>query len=83
MKRVDMRSLAPAAQEERRRQVIGLRERGLTYAEIAQQVGLGFARFHGHRYGLRGRCEIRLPRGREIPDGRMQTATVVELIVPL
>lgn len=35
-----MRSLAPAAQEERRRQVIGLRERGLTYPEIARQVGL-------------------------------------------
>ncbi|KAA5607886.1 IS630 family transposase, partial [Rhodovastum atsumiense] len=34
MKHLDMRSLAPAAQEERRRQVIGLRERGLTYAEI-------------------------------------------------
>ncbi|WP_250265717.1 IS630 family transposase [Rhodovastum atsumiense] len=40
MKHLDMRSLAPAAQEERRRQVIGLRERGLTYAEIAAQVGL-------------------------------------------
>jgi transposase len=40
MKHVDMRSLTPAAQEERRRQVIGLRERGLTYAEIAHQVGL-------------------------------------------
>jgi transposase len=35
-----MRSLPPAAQEERRRQVIGLRERGLTYAEIGEQVGL-------------------------------------------
>src|SRR5579863_10105616 len=40
MKHVDMRSLAPAAQEERRRQVIGLRERGLSYPEIASQVGL-------------------------------------------
>ncbi len=40
MKHVDMRSLAPAAQEERRRQVIGLRERGLTDPEIADQVGL-------------------------------------------
>jgi transposase len=35
-----MRSLAPAAQEERRRPVIGLRERGLTHPEIARQVGL-------------------------------------------
>ena len=35
-----MRKLAPAAQEERRRQVIGLRQSGLTYAAIAAQVGL-------------------------------------------
>jgi transposase len=35
-----MRSLPAAAQEERRRQVIGLRERGLTYAEIGALVGL-------------------------------------------
>ena len=35
-----MRKLAAAAQEERRRQVIGLREAGLTYGAIAAQVGL-------------------------------------------
>ncbi len=35
-----MRSLTPAAQEERRRQVLGLRESGLTYEAIARQVGL-------------------------------------------
>jgi transposase len=40
MVHIDMRSLPPAGQEERRRQVIGLRERGLTYAEIGAQVGL-------------------------------------------
>ena len=41
MKRVDMRKLLPAAaQEERRRQVIGLRQAGATYAAIAAQVGL-------------------------------------------
>jgi len=40
MKHVDMRKLPAAAQEKRRRQVIGLRERGLTYAAIAAQVGL-------------------------------------------
>ena len=40
MKHVDMRSLPPAAQEERRRQVIGLRESGLTYEAIGLQVGL-------------------------------------------
>ena len=40
MKHVDMRKLPAAAQEERRRQVIGLREAGLTYDAIAAQVGL-------------------------------------------
>ena len=40
MKHVDMRELPAAAQEERRRQVIGLRQRGLTYGAIAEQVGL-------------------------------------------
>jgi transposase len=35
-----MRKLPAAAQEERRRQVIGLRQAGLTYAAIAGQVGL-------------------------------------------
>src|SRR6476659_2626028 len=40
MKHVDMRKLAPAAQEERWRQVIGLRQSGVSYAAIAAQVGL-------------------------------------------
>lgn len=40
MTHVDMRKLVPAAQEERRRQVIGLRECGLTYGAIAVQTGL-------------------------------------------
>src|ERR1700748_2522651 len=40
MKHVDMRKLAPAAQEERRRQVTGLRQSGVSYAAIAAQVGL-------------------------------------------
>ena len=40
MKHVDMRKLPAAAQEERRRQVVGLRRRGLTDKEIAEQVGL-------------------------------------------
>ncbi len=40
MKHVDMRKLPAAAQEERRRQAIGLRQSGLTYATIAAQVGL-------------------------------------------
>ncbi len=40
MKHVDMRKLPAAAQEERRRQVIGLRRAGMTYDAIAAQVGL-------------------------------------------
>ena len=40
MKHVDMRKLPAAAQEERRRQVVGLRQRGLTCRAIAGQVGL-------------------------------------------
>ncbi len=40
MTHVDMRKLAPAAQEERRRQAIGLGESGLTYEAIAVQTGL-------------------------------------------
>ena len=40
MKHVDMRKLPAAAQEERRRQVIGLRRAGLTYDATAAQVGL-------------------------------------------
>ncbi len=35
-----MRKLPAAAQEERRRQVVGLRQSGLTYDAIAAQVGL-------------------------------------------
>jgi transposase len=40
MKHVDMRELPAAAQEERRRQVIGLRQAGLAHDEIAARVGL-------------------------------------------
>ena len=40
MKHVDMRKLPAAAQEERRRQVVGLRRAGQTYDAIAAQVGL-------------------------------------------
>src|SRR5919199_397628 len=40
MKQVDMRKLPAAAQEERRRQVVGLRQAGQTYDAIAAQVGL-------------------------------------------
>lgn len=40
MKHVDMRKLAPAAQEKRRRQVVGLRQSGMSYTAIAAPVGL-------------------------------------------
>jgi hypothetical protein len=40
MKHVDMRKLPAAAQEERRRQVVGLRQSGLTYEAVAAQVSL-------------------------------------------
>ncbi|TDH58032.1 helix-turn-helix domain-containing protein [Dankookia rubra] len=40
MKHVDKRKLPVAAQEESRRQVIGLRQAGMTYDAIAAQVGL-------------------------------------------
>jgi transposase len=40
MRQVDMRKLPAAAQEERRRQVIGLRQSGMTYQAIAELVGL-------------------------------------------
>ena len=68
MKHVDMRSLTSAAQEERRRQVIGLRESGLTYEAIGLQVGLTRngvfdisdvcrQRLSARRYHLRRACE--------------------------
>lgn len=40
MKHIDMRKLPAAAQEERRRQVVGLRESGLTYEAIADLPSL-------------------------------------------
>ncbi len=87
MKHVDMRSLAPAAQEERRRQVIGLRERGLTYPEIARQVGLTKNGVFDicKRYREQGMAGLRTgPRGPEPGTGRFvaaeQEAEIRELI---
>src|SRR5215210_3577570 len=72
MRQVDMRKLPAAAQEERRRQVIGLRQAGLTYKATAAQVGLS-------RTGVFDICQrfaaggaeglVSEPRGRE-PDER-------------
>jgi transposase len=72
-----MRSLPAAAQEERRRQVIGLRERGLTYAEIGAQVGLSKNGVFDicQRYRLKGMAGLQTgPRGPAPGTGRFLTA---------
>jgi transposase len=82
-----MRKLPAAAQEERRRQVIGLRRRGLTYGAIAEQAGLS-------RTGVSDICQrfaaegakglASKPRGRKPDEQRLldaaQEAEVQELI---
>ena len=77
MKHVDMRKLPAAAQEERRRQVVGLRRRGLTYKEVAEQVGLS-------RTGVINICQrfaaegakglVSKPRGRKPDEQRLLDA---------
>ena len=77
MKHVDMRKLPAAAQEERRRQVIGLRQAGLTYDEIAAQVGLSATGVLNicHRYAERGAAGLKSgPRGPEPGHGRFLSA---------
>src|SRR5690349_3075355 len=77
MKHVDMRKLPAAAQEERRRQVIGLRQAGLTYEAIAAQVGLSPTGVLNvcHRYAERGAAGLRTgPRGPEPGHGRFLSA---------
>jgi transposase len=73
-----MRRLPAAAQEERRRQVIGLRRRGLTYRAIAEQVGLSrtgvidiYQRFAAE--GTKGL--VSKPRGRKPDEQRLLDAT--------
>jgi transposase len=82
-----MRKLPAAAQEERRRQVVGLRQRGLTYKAIAEQVGLS-------RTGVINICQrfaaegakglVSKPRGRQPDEQRLldaaREAEVRELI---
>jgi transposase len=77
MRHVDMRKLPAAAQEERRRQVIGLRQRGLTHRVIAEQVGLS-------RTGVIDICQrfaaegatglVSKPRGRRPDEQRLLDA---------
>ena len=80
MKHVDMRKLAPAAQEERRRQVIGLRQSGVSYAAIAAQVGLSQTGVFdiGQRFDARGeKGLISGKRGRK-PDEQKLLTTAQE-----
>src|SRR5215213_5638446 len=73
MKHVDMRKLPAAAQEERRRQVIGLRQAGMTYDEIAAQVGLSATGVFDicKRYAERGAAGLKTgPSGPEPGHGR-------------
>jgi transposase len=77
MKHVDMRKLPAAAQEERRRQVIGLRQAGMTYAAIATQVGLSPTGVFDicKRFAERGTAGLKTgPRGPEPGHGRFLDA---------
>jgi transposase len=82
-----MRKLPAAAQEERRRQVIGLRQAGQTYAAIAAQVGLTQTGVFNicRRFAERGAAGLRSgPRGPALGTGRYldagQEAEVQRLI---
>jgi transposase len=73
---MDMRKLPAAAQEERRRQVIGLRQSGMTYEAIAELVGLSptgvlniCQRFEAE--GAKGL--VSKPRGRKPGEQRLLT----------
>src|SRR3712207_2821296 len=80
MRHVDMRKLPAAAQEERRRQVIGLRRAGLTYRAIAEQVGLSRTgvidicqRFAAEgAKGLVSRTRGRKPDEQRLPDAAQE-----------
>jgi transposase len=77
MVHLDMRKLPAAAQEERRRQVVGLRESGLTFAAIAAQTGLTENGVSGicRRYAERGMAGLASgPRGPAPGTGRFLSA---------
>ena len=77
MKHVDMRKLAPAAQEERRRQVIRLRQSGVSYAAIAAQVGLSQTGVFNicQRFAREGLSGLKSkPHGPEPGQGRVLSA---------
>jgi transposase len=82
-----MRKLPAAAQEERRRQVIGLRQRGVTYREIAALVGLSPTGVINicQRFAAEGaKGLVSKPRGRKRDEQRLlnaaQEAEIQELI---
>ena len=82
-----MRKLPAAAQEERRRQVIGLRQSGMTYEAIAELVGLSPTGVLNicHRFAAEGtKGLVSKPRGRKPGEQRSldpaQEAKVQELI---
>ena len=77
MQHVDMRKLPAAAQEERRRQVVGLRQRGLTYQAIAEQVGLSRTGVIDicRRFAAGGaKALVSKPRGRKPDEQRLLDA---------
>src|SRR5918998_3685804 len=87
MKHVDMRKLPAAAQEERRRQVIGLRRAGQTYDAIAAQAGLSPTGVFDicKRFAERGAAGLKTgPRGPEPGHGRFldadQEAEICDLV---
>src|ERR671938_182456 len=82
-----MHKLPAAAQEERRRQVIGLRQAGMAYAAIAAPVGLTQTGVFDicKRYAERGAAGLKTgPRGPEPGHGRFldaeQAAETCDLI---
>src|ERR671928_208341 len=77
MDHIDMRKLAPAAQEERRRQVIRLRQHGMTYQAIADQVGLSRTGVFNicQRFAREGLSGLKSkPHGPEPGQGRVLSA---------
>jgi transposase len=77
MQQVDMRKLPAAAQEERRRQVIGLRQTGQSYAAIGAQVGLSQTGVFNicHRFEAEGaKGLVSKPRGPAPGTGRLLDA---------
>jgi transposase len=72
-----MRKLPAAAQEERRRQAVGLRQSGLTYRAIAEQVGLSRTGVIDvcRRFAAEGaRGLVGKPRGRKPDEQRLLDA---------